>query len=57
MFPSFDAAWHSVERKEYQVEPEPAAVERYERLRTSVFANIPGALRPINEGIADFASG
>jgi hypothetical protein len=39
------------------VEPEPDAVERYERLRASVFAKIPEQLRPINKAIAEFSSG
>jgi xylulokinase len=55
-FPTFDAAWRGVERKEYSVEPEPEAVERYERLRTRVFAKIPERLRPINKAIAELAA-
>ena len=57
VYPTFDAAWRGVERKEYLVEPEPEAVERYEKLRISVMAEIPTQLRPINNAIAKFAAG
>jgi xylulokinase len=57
IFPSFDAAWRGVERREFLVEPEPEAVERYEKLRTSVFAAIPERLRPINKAIAALSAG
>ncbi len=57
VFPSFDAAWRGVERKEYPVEPEPEAAERYERLRTSVFATIGERLMPVNQAIAEFSAG
>jgi xylulokinase len=54
VYPTFDAAWRGVERSEYLVEPEPEAVERYDQLRTSIFARIPERLRPINKVIAAF---
>ena len=56
VFPSFDAAWRGVERKEYLVEPEPEAVQRYDRLRTRVFSRLAEQMRPINKAIADFAA-
>ncbi len=55
VYPSFDAAVASLERKEYIVEPEAAAVERYDRLRTSVFERTHERLRPINRGLVEFA--
>lgn len=56
IFPSFDAAWRGVERREYAVEPQKAAIARYDELRR-IFAEIPQALRPVNESIARFATG
>lgn len=55
IYPSFDAAFRSLDRKEYVVEPDAAAVEIYDRLRTSVFAEIHDRLKLINRGLAAFA--
>ena len=56
VYPSFDAAFRSLDRKEYVVEPDGAAVEAYERLRMSVFAKIHDPLKVINRGLADFSA-
>jgi xylulokinase len=55
--PTFDAAFQNLDRKEYVIEPESAAVEAYDRLRTSVFAKIHERLKPINRGLSAFAAG
>jgi xylulokinase len=51
--PSFDAALEALERREQVIEPDPAAVERYERL-LAVFARLPGQLRPVSWGLHAF---
>ena len=56
VYPSFDAAFQNLDRKEYVVEPDAAAVEVYDRLRISVFAEIHDRLKPINRGLAAFAA-
>ncbi len=57
IYPSFDAAWRGIERKEHQVAPEPEWVERYDQLRRKVFADIPERLKPTNAAITEFAAG
>jgi xylulokinase len=56
VYPSFDAAFRNLDRKEHVVKPDATAVERYDRLRTSVFAEIHERLKPINRGLATFAA-
>lgn len=55
VYPSFDAAFRSLDRKEYVVEPDAATVEIYDRLRTSVFNEIHDRLKSVNRGLAAFA--
>jgi xylulokinase len=54
VYPSLQAAWLAIERYEYVVEPEPEAAERYEFLRTTVFAGAAAGLRSTNRSIAAF---
>ena len=54
-YPSFHAAFRGLDRKEFVVDPDPAAVEIYDRLRMSVFTEIHDRLKPINRGLAAFA--
>ena len=54
MFPSFQVAWQGIKRREFVVEPDPDAVARYERLRTTEFAPAAEALAATNRGIAEF---
>jgi xylulokinase len=56
IYPSFDAAWRAVERKEHPIMPEPEWVERYDRLRSTVFESLPEKLRSTNQAIADLAA-
>jgi xylulokinase len=55
LYPSFDAAFRSLDRKEYVVEPDSAAAEAYDRLRMSVFAEIHDPLKVINRGLSEFS--
>jgi xylulokinase len=56
IYPSFDAAWRAVERKEHPIMPEPEWVERYDRLRSTMFESLPEKLRSTNQAIADLAA-
>lgn len=57
IYPTFDAAWRGIERREHEIAPEPEWVERYARLRSTVFTDIPERLRPTNQAIAAFSAG
>jgi xylulokinase len=53
IYPTMDAAIGGLDRKTSVVEPD-ATAERYEQLRTTVFAPIHGRVRPINRSLDAF---
>jgi xylulokinase len=53
IYPTMDAAIGGLDRKTSLVEPD-ATAERYEQLRTTVFAPIHGRVRPINRSLDAF---
>lgn len=53
LFPSLEAAVKGLERGEWVVEPD-GTVERYDNLRTMVFAQMHARMRPLNQGLHAF---